>query len=157
MIRLSICILTAAGIALSGCGSSSGGGISFAERARDVTNAESPALTPAQIQQGIERLASNGNGLFVETSRLHVQTDNENIQDIVIDSDCMNFTCTYTSMNDNLNEFLPSDEFGFTLTSDTGADESERQVVLTKNGVTTNLIEIERRLGPVDIWGCDLA
>ena len=95
MIRLSICILTAAGIALSGCGSgSSGGSSSFAERARDVTNAESPVLTLAQIQQRGESVFGNGN--YLSSSRLHVQTDNENIRDTVIDSDCVRTTCTYT-------------------------------------------------------------
>ena len=160
MNRLSICILTAAGIALSGCddgdtivrmspapdpmegggssSSSGGSSSSFAERARDVTNAESPALTPAQIQQRIERLGSNGNDLFVETSRLHVQTDNENIPDTVIDPDCVGTTCTYTSTDDNLDEFV--------VALRGAADESERQVILTRNGITTNLIEIEDRL-----------
>ena len=163
MIRLSICILTAAGIALSGCddgdtivrmspapdpmegGSSSGGSSSFAERARDVTNAEAPALTPAQIQQRNNRV--RGNALSVGSSRLHVETDNENIPDTVIDSDCERDTCTYTSTDDNLNEFLTSSEFGFTVGNvNTDGLGPERQVVLTKNGVTTYVLDVENGL-----------
>ena len=147
MIRLSICILAAAGIALSGCGSSSSGGSSsFAERARDVTNAESPALTPAQIQQRGESVFGNVN--YLSSSRLHVQTDNENIPDTVIDSDCVRTTCTYT-VRDNSGRAVANVPVSL---SDLETSE-RRQAVLTRNGVTTFMGQAESELGSARSYG----
>jgi hypothetical protein len=142
MIRLSICIPFAAGIALSGCGgSSSGGGISFAERARDVTNAESPALTETEIQLGARSLLfdiAEDDRRNVGTSlRLHRQTDSgEILEPLYRTCDDGVDSCRYGDIDVSSRDVLD-------LLRAAEGESVELQPVLTKNGITTFKIEGE--------------
>jgi hypothetical protein len=143
MIRLSICIPFAAGIALSGCGgSSSGGGISFAERARDVTNAEAPAMTETEIRLGARSLlsdiAEDDQRNNVGTSlRLHRQTDSgEILEPVPRTCDDGVDSCRYGDIDVSSQDVL-------NLLEAAEGEAVELQPVLTKNGITTFKIEGE--------------
>ena len=152
MYFISVC---AAGIALSGCGSSnsSGPGMtmmqdmpddtapmpptgenpSFAERARDaVTGANPPALTSAQIADRARDVTQNAGVL--EASRAHYRTDDANHPEFIVESDCSGTSCDF--------EAVPLDELGLELGFDIDnveelfALDEAVEPVLTKNGVT---------------------
>ena len=134
MIRIMLFIVfCAAGIALSGCGSSSSPG--FAERARDVvTGANPPALTSAQIAERAQDVTQNADALAA--SRAHYRTDDENYPEFVLESDCSGTACDFV-------ETVPLDELGLEIGFDIDnveevfASDGAVGPVLTKNGVTT--------------------
>ena len=133
MIRIMLFIVfCTAGIALSGCSSSSPG---FAERARDaVTGANPPALTSAQIAERAQDVTQNAGVL--EASRAHYITDDAVHPEFILESDCSGTSCDFV-------ETVPLDELGLELGFDIDnveelfALDEAVEPVLTKNGVTT--------------------
>lgn len=143
MTRSLFCILSAAGIALSGCGSSDSS--SFAERAQGVTNSGPPELTSSEIQQRAAGVLGNADALNV--SRLHLETIQPTPVASALNPDCSGMSgtsCSYTDADGN----EMTDGVSLADIRTFGEAAGLPQPILGKNGVTTFLQEGPGRLLP---------
>ncbi len=145
MTRSLFCILSAAGIALSGCGSSnsSSNSSSFAERAQRVTNSGPPELTSSEIQQRAAGVLGNADALNV--SPLYLETIQPTPRAFTFDPACDGTSCDYTNADDD-DAIVATVSLADVRTF--GEVAEPLQPILSKNGVTTFLQEGPGRLLP---------